>query len=246
MTRNDYILFKELLLASMNQYSLTAATKILVSHYHGDVERTHSTMIDSWITHKVRHIYAVLFCAQKILATSEELRHIDRSLRKKCEIAALLHDIGRFYQHDDDRIYRDSEYEHGDEAYHILAREGYTDPAILLAVKYHNKRTLDDLPTDPDYVHATNKDEIDIACRVVRDADKLQNLEYYILDNGQNFHIFMGQTEGGIRPEAIQEFKARELVSFKHVESTAEKIFCLASWVNDIHYNGTRRALREV
>ncbi len=126
----------------MDQYRLTTATRLLVSHYHDSLDRAETPKVEQWVAMKIRHTYAVLHCAQGILATSPELAGISDHTRRRCELAALLHDIGRFHQHDGQRLFNHLEFEHGYEGYKILVDVGYTDPAILLAVKYHNKISL--------------------------------------------------------------------------------------------------------
>jgi len=54
----------------------------------------------------------------------------------------MLHDIGRFTQHDGQKILKGSLHPHADVGYDILKRMGLHNPRILLAVKYHDKYDL--------------------------------------------------------------------------------------------------------
>ena len=232
----------------MDQFNLTTATRLLISHYHDSLDRAETLKVEQWVAMKIRHTYAVLHCAQGILATSSELAGISDHTRRRCELAALLHDIGRFHQHDGQRMFNHLEFEHGYEGYKILVDVGYTDPAILLAVKYHNKISLDGLSEEPEYIEATSEERecILIACRIVRDADKLQNLEYYVFDNGKYYHTLFAEGKGSIHPEALRQYMSGQLVAHEYTKTPIDSVLGMASWLHDIHYSGTRQSLRTV
>jgi HD superfamily phosphodiesterase len=92
--------------------SLNASTNLLVSKYSIWLTQELSDKVSFWITHKIRHTYAVLHCAQQIIKEDAILNSLDRKIKKKIEIAALLHDIARFTQHDKVDILKESIYEH--------------------------------------------------------------------------------------------------------------------------------------
>jgi hypothetical protein len=62
----------------------------------------------------------------------------------------------------------------------------------LLPVKYHNKKIVNPLYQDREYLNLTQieKDNIDMFSKLVRDADKLDNMEYFIFNFDRIKFIF--------------------------------------------------------
>lgn len=122
---------------------LNTATEILFKEYAGYVEMMHSVgcseKVRDWILHKMRHTYAVLHSVQTIISNDPVLVRLSREDKEVIESAALLHDIGRFSQHDGENILSNAEHPHGDVGYRMLSERGVTHPAVLLGVKTHDK-----------------------------------------------------------------------------------------------------------
>ena len=232
----------------MNQYSLNTATQIFVKHYADKIsDPTISKDVFNWISHKARHSYWVLDAFQKIAMTDPILSKMDSSIIKKMEIASLLHDIWRFYQHDKEVVLNNKEFNHWFAWYEILLSEGYNDPWILLATKYHNDINIDWFMSDIKRLNLSDVEEHVLVCKAVRDADKLQNLLYFLFDWGKRFKELdkgLSQKDSVIKSEVLNAFLSWDIISNENVDSFAEKVLNMWSWESDINFNGTRKILK--
>jgi len=227
----------------MNQYSLTDMTILLEKHYNQQLNKINNKReILNYNNHKIRHIYSVLFVAQKIMTYEKEIFN-NESIIKKSEIANLLHDIGRFYQNDWDKVLSWREFEHGDVGYEILKEEWITDLAILFAVKYHNKININWLYKEKGFISSDNQEEILSIVKIVRDADKLQNLEYMLFDSDNEIYICEDHN-WKISNLVYKEFMEwKWCINGKNIKNYLDKFLYYASWYFDLNYNITRKFL---
>lgn len=226
--------------------SLNHSTNLLVSKYSIWLTQDLSEKVFFWITHKIRHTYAVLHCAQQIIKEDPILDILDRKIKKKIEIAALLHDIARFTQHNKIDVLKESVYEHWNEWMKILQENGFDDPAVLLAVKYHNKFNIEELYNEELYINADQfiRDEIIMITNVVRDADKLQNMEYCVFDKWNTFWTFFDWKDLlTVKEKLITDFNNWVLISKVDVETPLENLLNVWSWKFDINYEWTKKLL---
>lgn len=225
--------------------SLTQATSLLQKHIEKQELKIKNDEVLNYFNHKIRHTYAVLFDAQRILTYEKNIFNTD-IIKQKVEVASLLHDIARFYQNNWKRVLTNNEFEHGDAWYNILKNEWIKDLSILLAVKYHNKKLLDDLYIDKEYLSCwkIEQKEIELVLKIVRDADKLQNLEY-ILFSDRNDIFLLNKDSNKIKQDVLDEFFNNKLVDNDIVSSSADKIVALSAWVFDLNFLTTKRFLKQ-
>jgi CRISPR/Cas system-associated protein Cas10 (large subunit of type III CRISPR-Cas system) len=172
--------------------------------------------------------------------------------KREFEIAALLHDIGRFSQHDTKRRLKNSEHPHGEVGYDILKRTGIHNPRILLSVKHHNKYNLSELDSELDYMMSDTieKEKITRICGLIRDADKLQSLEYLLYDPskflsyGKNDRL--DRESKSVSEACFDVIKKKQQLDKKIVQTSAEYALYHFSWIFDLHHEGTKIALRQL
>ena len=80
--------------------SLQEAIEFFLTFIRSELSKNLSDDVRKYLAHKVPHSYGVLSCAQKIVALDPKLSATKAESRAEFEMAALLHDIGRFTQHD--------------------------------------------------------------------------------------------------------------------------------------------------
>lgn len=232
-----------------NQYSLTDATKNFIKVYSHSLNNSNlSTDVLIHITHKIRHSYWVLQVAQEIVSKDSYLKLQSEQLIKIFQITALLHDLWRFEQFNDEIVFKDSEFEHWDAGFKIAKDLWYTDSNILLWIKYHNKFISNSYKEDELYKESSLEQikEIDLNIKLIRDADKIQNIIYNIFDNGKLFSIFtnkINKPDFYIKQEVLQQFKEKTLISSKLVDTPAEKMLNVLSRVFDLNYESSKRIL---
>lgn len=163
-------------------YSLTQATEILTKHYNIWNQNINYEVL-RYNTHKLRHSNWVLETGRNLLIKIKENKQISQEIVNRAEIIFLLHDLWRFYQNNKERILTNWEFEHGDISAKIAKDEWY-EKKICLAIKYHNKYNLDWLYSEDTYKSMNQEDKIEteFLSKIIRDADKLQNMIYTIFD----------------------------------------------------------------
>ncbi len=163
-------------------YSLTQATEIFIKHYNIWNTDIHYEVL-RYNTHKLRHSNGVLEIGRNLIIKILENQFILPETINRAEIVFFLHDLGRFYQNNKERILTNSEFEHGNMSAKIAQDEWY-DEKICLAIKYHNKYNLDWLYNEESFqkMNLIDKNETEFLSKIIRDADKLQNMIYIIFD----------------------------------------------------------------
>lgn len=232
--------------------SITDATIEFQSHFdavyakHGQ----ESGIVQKFLTHKLRHVYWVLDATLRVIASQPELASLDRETKRKAEIVALWHDIGRYYQVRDGRIVWNREYEHGDGAYHLLIKKYPDLVTICLAVKIHNKLSHDSLFDEPAYLalSESEKQEALLLTKIIRDADKLQNMTYDVFDS---FRATIGfdkyvtrdantSTDVSISEKILESFKNGKMCKHADVQTIADSLLTHYAWMYDINFESTR------
>lgn len=235
--------------------SITDATIEFQSHFdavyakHGQ----QNGIVQKFLTHKLRHVYWVLDATLRVIASEPELTQLDRETKRKAEVVALRHDIGRYYQVRDGRIVWNREYEHGDGAYHILIKKYPDLVTICLAVKIHNKLSHESLFDEPAYksLNETDQKEALLLTKIIRDADKLQNMTYDVFDSfratiGFDKYVTRGDTDDKhitgmfVSDAVLESFKQWKMCKHADVQTVADSLLTHYAWMYDINYDSTR------
>ena len=125
---------------------------------------------DGSIALKIRHTYEVVRKSEYIAIGLE----LDKENIELAKIIALLHDIGRFEQIKEFNEFNDKKIEHAEFGVKVLFKDN-------LIRKFVEERKYDDIINKAIYNH--NKFEIEenlndielLQCKIIRDADKLDN-----------------------------------------------------------------------
>lgn len=181
-------------------------------------------MNNSKILLKYKHTYRVVgYCTKlaEMLNLNEHDKHI-------AELTGLLHDIARFPQARDYDTFKDAiSFDHGDKGYEILKENDYISKyidneedknLILKAVKYHNKKYLEGEFTDRERLF----------CELIRDADKLDIMDFIGLEVKDN--------SCHVNKEAFEEVKNRQLVTYTLVENDCTNILKTIAYIFDFNF----------
>jgi hypothetical protein len=166
---------------------------------------------------------------------------------KRVGIAAcLLHDVGRFSQYRDFGTYYDgASVDHGNRGHQVLSEaasygaavDGEAWEAILQAVKWHNKKSLPELPP-----------ETEPFCRLVRDADKLDvfRLVQLRVDEGTVGDLLpRHKVDAPLSAPLLDEVEKTWSGSYKHASSLLDFLLIQLTWVLDVNYAPSLRMLDE-
>lgn len=164
--------------------------------------------------------------------------------RETALAAALLHDTGRYEQLRRYNTFRDSDsVDHAVFSHDIVKEKGWTtNPAVLKAVLYHNRR---DLPEGMDGL-------TELAAHTVRDADKLdifRVLEDQVAhtDWRADSRAFWNLSVSALpNPKVIDCIENRRPVDYQNIQSLADFVLIQVGWmISGLHFSTTRRLCRE-
>ena len=234
--------------------TLTEITLLLAKHYNKQIQKFWwNEMINKFLTHKIRHTYSVYSASQRIMIQNRSLSQgISDKLQHRVQIACLLHDIARFYQFSTNTILSNKEFEHWDIWYNILLKEGIEDYWVLFAVKYHNKFDIEWIYKEKLFatMDKEQKEETLYLIKIVRDADKLENIEYMIYNHNKDFSkrewklLQKEIKDTYITPICLEYIKKREVIDYKNVFTLADQIIAKACWEFDINFEWTKQLIQ--
>ena len=171
---------------------------------------------------KKDHTYRVAMFS-KLLASHLNL---DLKEQKRAYIIGLFHDLGRFPQYSEYKTFSDEKsIDHGKLGYDILNEIDYKDEIVKKAILQHNKYTI---PASYEGILKTH-------CEIIRDADKLDNLNY-------DFHP--RYTGLKVSEHLISFFKNHILIPNELVQNQLDETLRELSFVFDINLEGTLCLIR--
>ena len=226
--------------------NLDKSTEVLLKHYNIWTNNSPVEEIKIYNNHKIRHSIWVLEYGRLILLRMDNLSFEEKT---QAEVAFLLHDLWRFYQNNWEKILSGTIFEHGDAWYNISKKEWWSE-AISLAIKYHNKKSIELLYEEIWYINVSlkEKEKIEFLVKITRDADKIENMIYSIynidhlllLDRSNKTII-----KNWITSECLDGILDKKLISKKYINTDIDRILVLLSWVFDINFKQTKEILIE-
>ncbi|MDR1622558.1 MAG: HD domain-containing protein [Synergistaceae bacterium] len=172
--------------------------------------------------------------------------------------ACLLHDTGRFSQYRDFGTYYDgASVDHGNRGYETLLGKFCENPGkgglagdcldeeaqkvILQSVKWHNKKSLPELPS------GLSSDALPF-CRLVRDADKLDvfSLVRRRMDEGTVGTLLpRHKVDAPLSEPLLDEVEASWSGSYKNASSLQDFLLIQLTWVLDLNFAPSLQMLEE-
>lgn len=224
-------------------YSLTEATDLLSFSQIDWLNNTKEKSILSYNSHKLRHTIWVLEAWRNIIIKMKETKELSDDIINKSEICFLLHDLWRFYQNDSEKVLKNDIYNHWEKSFEIVKNNWYVD-SICLAIRYHDKYSIDWLYSDELYLNMkdTEKEETLFLAKILRDADKLQNMIYSVFNLAHLSKIdvywdWLKNTD--ISDINLVAIKKHILIDRNNIFSYWDYILSSLCFVFDIHFNET-------
>lgn len=174
------------------------------------------------LNQKKEHTYRVAMYS-RMLASYQNLsiKEQDRAFA-----IGLLHDIGRFPQYMAYQTFNDSQsIDHAKLAYDMLEDMGYEDEIVKKSILAHNKLYI---PTDYEGLLKQH-------CEIIRDADKLDNLNYDFKPN------YVGLK---INEDLIKYFRYHSLIPNEVVKNQLDAGLRELSFVFDVNYVETLNLIK--
>lgn len=234
--------------------TLTDITAILVKHYHAQIVKWWwNELRHKFLTHKIRHTYSVYSASQRIMTQNRYLdQDVPEELQHRVLVACLLHDIARFYQLNETTILSNKDFEHWDIWFNILLKEGIEDYWILFAVKYHNKFVIEGIFEEKNFkrMNKQEKEETLYLIKMVRDSDKLENIEYMIYNQYKDFSKWEWQLmdkefkDNYISSTCLECIENKQIIDYKYVYTLADQLLARAAWEFDINFQWTKKLIQ--
>ncbi|MBR1604531.1 MAG: HD domain-containing protein [Alphaproteobacteria bacterium] len=228
-----------------------SATKLMCDTYAAQVQNT-AEDVERWLTHKIKHTFQVTHEIMNIFYfTKEVYEAFDEEGKELVELSAILHDLGRLYQHNKKKILPSEEFEHGAAAVNILKKnELFNNPILLFAIGEHNHYQIN--YQNPYYLQLSDngKKKADIIAKLLRDADKLDNIKHTVYC-GANY-VGKSETPLHLSDEIKTFLQQHRAICYINAQakfedfSAAEKFIGHLSWINDIYFEYTKSAICDV
>jgi len=222
----------------MTEFTLEELTRLYAAYVDG--YREASGELPSMMELKRVHTMNVVENA-RLIAEGERFSEDER----ECSLAAaLLHDTGRYEQLKRYNTFRDSEsVDHAVFSHDIVKERGWvSEPAILNAVLWHNRR---DLPEKMERLE-------EIAAHTVRDADKLdifRVLEDRVANSDwrNDSRAFWNlATDRPPNPEVVECIENRLPVDYQNIKSLSDFVLIQVGWmISGLHFKTARHLCRE-
>lgn len=235
----------------MKMNKIYQASKLICEAYEKQRQGVNES-VDAWLAHKIKHTFQVCSEIMNIFYHEEKIYHkFSEEEKELVELSAILHDLGRFYQHNKTEILSSNEFEHGAVAVNLLKKNPlFNNPILLFAIGEHNHYQID--YENPYYLQLSNKDKTtaDIIAKLLRDADKLDNIKQMVYNNA----YYTGEKTV---PECLSEdikvfLRQHKAISYINGKiqydnyTAAEKFIGHLSWINDIYFDYTKAIIREL
>ncbi len=190
---------------------------------------------------KLQHTDMVVANAKAII----EGEGMDAETAEVCELAALLHDTGRYEQLRRYNTFRDSDsIDHAVFSHDIVSEKGWLDghphkKAILDAVLFHNRR---DVPDGLETLSST-------AAHCTRDADKLDI--FRVLEDRvettdwrkDNTAFWNLPVIAAPNPEVVSAIREGRAVDYQNIKTLADFVLIQVAWIRGELHFGTSRNL---
>ena len=199
---------------------------------------------DGCIALKVKHTYETVKMSEYI-ATNLGL---DKENIELAKIIALLHDIGRFEQIKQFEDFSDKRIEHAEFGVKILfednlirqfIKEKQYDKIIEKAIYNHNKLKIEDNLTEIELLH----------CKIVRDADKLDNFRVKQEDKFENMfpQIYNSETIDyeTISDKVYKDFMEHKSIKLKDRKTIIDYWICVIAFIFDLNFNISLQYVKE-
>lgn len=200
--------------------------------------------ITSWLAHKLKHTFGVAHDIMDILYNEKELFNFLTPQEKELvELSAILHDLGRFYQHRDGRHLTNKEFDHGAYAVKVLKdNPNFNNPILLFAIEEHNQIAI--RYDNPYFTNLSEHDKkvADITAKLLRDADKLENIKQFTFEGYPKltYDILNEPMSDYVRDCILHDSQVSNLIT----KNTVDRIAGCLTWVFDIYYETTRSQVR--
>ena len=192
---------------------------------------------DGSIALKIKHTYEVVKKSEYI---ANGLR-LDKENIELAKIIALLHDIGRFEQIKEFGEFNDKKIEHAEFGVKVLFDNGLIrkfmdenkyDNIIYKAIYNHNKYKIEE---------NLNEKEL-LQCKIIRDADKLDNFRVKEKDKIYNENTINYET---VSEKVYEDFIQHKCIKLEDRKTIIDYWVCVIAFIFDLNFNISLQYVKE-
>lgn len=199
---------------------------------------------DGSIALKVRHTYEVVRKSEYIATRL----NLDMENIELAKIIAILHDIGRFEQVKVYKEFNDKKIEHAEFGIRVLFEDNIIrkfvedkkyDEIIRKAIYNHNKLKIEENLSDIELLH----------CKIIRDADKLDNFRVKQEDKMENIFpkIYNEKTINyeKISTKVYEDFVKHKCIKLDDRKTIIDYWVCVIAFIFDLNFNISSQYVKE-
>ena len=199
---------------------------------------------DGSISLKIKHTYEVVKKSEYI---AKGLK-LDKENIELAKIIALLHDIGRFEQIKQFKKFNDTKIEHAEFGVKVLfednlirqfIKEEKYDDIIQKAIYNHNKFKIEGKLNDIELLH----------CKIIRDADKLDNFRVKQEDKFEDMfpQIYNSETINyeNISIKVYEDFMKHKCIKLGDRKAIIDYWVCVIAFIFDLNFNISLQYVKE-
>ena len=199
---------------------------------------------DGSIALKIKHTYEVVKKSQYIARGLD----LDKDNIELAKIIALLHDIGRFEQIKKFNEFNDKQIEHAEFGVKVLFEENLIrkfikeekyDNIIRKAIYNHNKFKIEDNLNDIEILH----------CKIIRDADKLDNFRVKQEDKFEDMFpkIYNSETINyeNISDKVYEDFMKHKCIKLEDRKTIIDYWICVIAFIFDLNFEISLKYVKE-
>ncbi len=199
-----------------------------------------------YLIHKLKHTFGVESVILDIMINEKTIQpYLTNEAKELITLSAILHDLGRFYQFDENGKYIPNDiFHHGQKSVDLIKdNPSFNDPKLLFAIQSHDKIAID--YSSPLYVNMNEEEKkiADIMAKLLRDADKFENMRHFVV-NGRP--IFSNMKIEPLSDKVKEFIKNKTLVDRKFLQTSADIVADFILWLNDINFDTTKEFIRNI
>ncbi|MGN0929023.1 MAG: HD domain-containing protein [Alphaproteobacteria bacterium] len=223
------------------------ATKLIGDTYAKQIQKFPNVKgCSEYFIHKLKHTFGVSSVILDIMIREKSIApFLTDKIKELIELSAILHDLGRFYQFDENGKHIPNPiFHHGDKSVELIKDNiNFNNPMLLFAIKSHDSMAID--YSSPFYIDLNEEDKkvADIMAKLLRDADKFENMQNFVL---HGYPMFADVKIAPLSDDVKQFIKNKMLVDRKFIKTGADVVADFIFWINDIYFDATKDSIRNI
>ncbi len=232
------------------------AMELLSSSYEASLDNNAlNEFAKNWLTHKYNHTINVANFMKDLIVNEPAISlSFDKRNTEVAMASALTHDVGRFLQIQNGEKIHDSQFNHADVSIDLI--KGYIPLAksytkedvnkLVFAVSSHSDQEINYEKHNYTILNSEDKEKADQIAKLLRDADKLDNIKYFTLNKNGPDLFLEGIPQGTISEGIKEQLEDNKTLSPSIIRTQSDAIVYGLSWIFDVNFNTSKNIIKEI